>query len=224
MADKHPYTTAQGHLVQVIRHFRNSFPPTVTAGTLKKLGFAPKNESYVLNVLRFLELIDQEGKRTELAAKIFSLHDDDAFSKEFGIQVTKSYSDLFDLHGENAWGLNIDTLISFFRTSDGTTALVGKLQALTFQMLASFSGHGDIPEPRTGSIKSSATSATKKTKKVKTSISATSTSQTQNQTDSSKKVSNVGLTVRIEINLPADGDQETYDRIFRSIREYLLNE
>ena len=33
----------------------------------------------------------------------------------------------------------------------------------------------------------------------------------------------VGLTVRIEINLPAEGDQETYDRIFKSIRENLLN-
>jgi len=26
-----------------------------------------------------------------------------------------------------------------------------------------------------------------------------------------------GLTVRIEINLPAEGDQETYNRIFKSI-------
>jgi hypothetical protein len=33
----------------------------------------------------------------------------------------------------------------------------------------------------------------------------------------------VALTVRIEINLPASGDQETYDRIFKSIRENLLN-
>ena len=33
----------------------------------------------------------------------------------------------------------------------------------------------------------------------------------------------VGLTVRIEINLPAVADQETYDRIFKSIRENLLN-
>lgn len=32
-----------------------------------------------------------------------------------------------------------------------------------------------------------------------------------------------GLSVRIEINLPADGSQETYDRIFRSIRENLLD-
>ena len=33
----------------------------------------------------------------------------------------------------------------------------------------------------------------------------------------------LGLTVRIEINLPATGDQETYDKIFKSIRENLLN-
>ncbi len=32
-----------------------------------------------------------------------------------------------------------------------------------------------------------------------------------------------GLTVRIEINLPADADQETYDKIFRSIKENLIN-
>ncbi|MDE2180489.1 MAG: hypothetical protein KGJ40_06545 [candidate division NC10 bacterium] len=34
---------------------------------------------------------------------------------------------------------------------------------------------------------------------------------------------NVGLTVRIEINLPAQGDQETHDRIFQSIKQNLLN-
>lgn len=33
----------------------------------------------------------------------------------------------------------------------------------------------------------------------------------------------VALTVRIEVNLPAQADQETYDRIFKSIRANLLN-
>jgi hypothetical protein len=37
------------------------------------------------------------------------------------------------------------------------------------------------------------------------------------------KQPDVGLTVRIEVNLPPAADQETYDRIFRSIRENLLN-
>ena len=34
----------------------------------------------------------------------------------------------------------------------------------------------------------------------------------------------VGLTVRIEVNLPPAADQETYDRIFKSIRANLLNQ
>jgi Family of unknown function (DUF5343) len=64
MLDKHPYVSAPGNLVNVLHHFRGSFPAKVNADTLKKLGYAPKNESYVLNVLRFLGLIDEEGKKT----------------------------------------------------------------------------------------------------------------------------------------------------------------
>ena len=84
MADKHPYVSAPGNLVQVVNHFRKSFPAKVNAETLKKLGFAPKNESYVLNVLKHLELIEDDGNRTEKAAKTFNLHEDSAFQKSFG--------------------------------------------------------------------------------------------------------------------------------------------
>jgi hypothetical protein len=220
MTDKHPYTPAQGHLIQVIGHFRSkSFPMIITADTLKKLGFAPKNESYILNILRFLGLIDQEGNKTEIASKIFSIHDDDAFSQEFGKQVASAYSALFDLHRDSAWNLSIDALISFFRTTDGTTELVGKHQARTFQSLAAFSGHGSIPES-----KSPPADTKKRSPRARTSLPTASPPQVQDQLVSSKRSGNFGLTVRIEINLPADGDQETYDRIFRSIRENLLNE
>ena len=61
MADKHPYVPAPGGLAKAINHFRSSLPPTVTAETLKKLGYAPKNDSYVLNVLRYLGLIGEDG-------------------------------------------------------------------------------------------------------------------------------------------------------------------
>ena len=46
MADKHPYVQGPGALVQAVTHFRRSFPATVDAGALKKLGIAPNNESY----------------------------------------------------------------------------------------------------------------------------------------------------------------------------------
>lgn len=225
MADKHPYVSAPGNLVQVITHFRKSFPSTVTADTLKKLGFAPKNESYILNVLRFLGIVDEEGKKTDPATKIFNLHDNAAFSQEFQKLVKTSYNDLFDLHGDGSWDLDTDSLITFFRTADDTTAIVGKRQAATFQLLAAFAGHGDVPTPKMSGNKTTAAAAktagetkTSSTKKAKT------TAVVAPQIAPTKEHRSFGMTVRIEINLPADGNQDTYDRIFKSIRENLLNE
>jgi hypothetical protein len=149
VADKHPYVPGPGGLVQVIKHFRSSFPVAVTADTLRKLGFAPKNESYVLNILRFLGLVDQDdGKRTKEAERVFNLHDDEAFQKEFSLLVRNAYSELFNLHGDNTWTLDQNSLMTFFRSSDQSTAIVGQRQAATFRLLAAFSGHGDVPEAK----------------------------------------------------------------------------
>lgn len=55
MANKYPYVASSGPLAKTIEHLRRrKFPQELTAETLRKLGVAPKNESYVINVLRFL--------------------------------------------------------------------------------------------------------------------------------------------------------------------------
>jgi hypothetical protein len=223
MPDKHPYVSAPGNLVNVLNHFRGSFPAKVNADTLKKLGYAPKNESYVLNVLRFLSLIDEEGKKTTEATQAFSLHDTGKFSAKFGEIVKTAYVDLFELHGDSAWTLDEAGLITFFRSTDHTTAIVGKRQASTFTLLAAFSGHGEVPAPKAAGKKGAAT-----TKPTPVSKKAQASGVPKQSSDLAKpppapNEPHVGLTVRIEINLPADGDQETYDRIFRSIRENLIN-
>ena len=91
----HPYIGGTGAIVQAVAHLRRSFPAAVTADTLKKLGIAPKNESYLINILKFLTIIDAEGKRTDKAAKVFNLHDDAQFQKAFGQMVKDAYVDLF---------------------------------------------------------------------------------------------------------------------------------
>lgn len=222
MADKHPYVQGPGGLIQAVTHFRKSFPGVVDASTLKKLAIARNNESYVLNVLRFLSFIDQEGSKTPEATKIFNLHDDAAFSKAIAPLVATAYSELFKLHGDGAWDLDNDALITFFRTHDQTTAVVGKLQASTFKALGALAGHGDIPAPKIS-----------RNKPQKSMLNSTSTKDihaartgekiASPQPKSENSPGAVGLTVRIEINLPSDGNQETYDRIFKSIRENLLN-
>lgn len=216
MADRHPYSPSPGGVSAAINQFRKSFPTTVTAETLKQLGIAPKNESYVINVLRFVGAIDKEGKQTSEAVTVFSHHNDADFQKDFEKMVQAAYGDLFDLHKDAAWQLDGDKLIAFFRSKDKTTDLVGRLQASTFQLLAGFAGHGSAPPPP----------AAKSTVKTKPDKARTPKPQSK---DANAPVHNngdkrdIGLTVRIEVNLPPAGDQDTYDRIFRSIRENLLN-
>jgi len=231
MADKHPYVSGTGVLVQILDHLKKSFPANLNAEVLKKLGFAPKNESYIINTVRFLKLIDDKGARTEKAQKAFTLHDTTSFQKAFSDIVKAVYADLFSLHGGDAWSLDNPKLITFFRQTDQSSELVGTRQAGTFKALAAYAGHVDL------------TTATK----VRMSNRDTKTSPLKRQRSSSKGATavetppkpqsnvgvnsgtsdsgsrNLGLTVRIEINLPASGDQETYDRIFKSIRENLLN-
>ena len=224
MAGKHPYVTSNGPLIQVINHIRKSFPATVNADTLKKLGYAKKNESYVINTLRFLGIIDEDGKKTDKAGKIFSSHDNNTFQKEFSGIIEKAYTELFSLH-KDAWLLDMDSLITFFRQTDQSSSLVGKKQANTFKALAGLSGHAELPEHKRKKTGEAAKRTTDKTKQKPSLVKQGATqSELENPIEQTSNSRNqIGLTVRIEINLPAEGDQATYDRIFKSIRENLLN-
>jgi hypothetical protein len=222
LAEKHPYSPGgAGAITTSIRQFRNALPPKITSETLKKLGIAPNNESYLINLLRFLNVIEPDGSKTEKAASVFS-KDDAEFQKEFGEMIESAYGELFGLHHENTWDLPENKLIAFFRTTDQTSALTGKRQAATFQTLAGLAGHGQAPPaPKQKQIKEP---RPKQEKPKEPSLSQNlSNSANSAQPGGNSGQRDVGLTVRIEVNLPAAADQETYDRIFRSIRENLLN-
>ncbi len=221
MADKHPYISGAGNVAQAINHFRNSLPPTISADTLKKLGLAPNNESYLISILRFLGIIDAEGNKTDQAAKVLSKHSDKDFQEAFAELVKTAYSDLFQIHGEKAWGLDKDGLITYFRSADQTSSIIGQRQAATFQVLAGLSGHGDVPEVKERKPKAKAQAKGAKPKAEKKSTGKEGTGGTPNNPGSGN--TDVALTVRVEVNLPADADQATYDRIFKSIRENLIN-
>jgi hypothetical protein len=220
MADKHPYTSGAGALVKAIQQLRSSLPAKIDASILKKLGIAPKNESYLINVLKFLNIIDDDGAPTAEARATFTQHDDSAFGKKLSEMMKKSYSDIFSLHGEKAWNLDNNALVTYFRQSDQTSAVVGSRQATTFQTLAAFAGHGEVPSARQSTARKEKTVPDSTKDKLPKKPKDPKSHPSDLGTNAAK---NFGLTVRIEINLPADGDQATYDRIFKSIRENLLN-
>lgn len=233
----YPYTVTVPGLIGAIRQLRSVFPNQVNAATLKKWGIAPNNETYVLNVLRFLDIIDQDGNKQTEAASVFVEHDDDEFAKKFAGLVRKAYSGLFENFGENAWTLNKDRLIRFFRTEDHTSATVGARQANTFLTLAQLSGYGPPPaEPKaTPTRRKSSALPNPKGAGKRSAVAAIPPIVTRNasttldgQASPSRLLGNgvsagVNLTVRIEINLPVTEEQDIYDKIFRSIRANLID-
>ena len=220
----HPYISGPGNISQMVGYLRKNFPATVTSETVKKFSLAPNNESYVINALQFIGVIDDEGKRTKNGHDVFVLGDD-AFPKAFEGLIIQAYKDLFEIRGEDAWKLSKAELTSYFRTTDKTSEVIGSRQAAVFQVFKSLAGHEQSGE------KPSNISTKPKSIKVKV------TPQKKNNPPQDKKENSIvqngnsggakngmAMTVRIEINLPANGTQDTYDSIFKSIRANLINE
>lgn len=223
MADKHAYVASPGQLIEVLDQLKKSFPQTLNAEVLKKLALASSNEGTVINTIRFLGLIDDKNARTANGQRIFTLHDPDEFKTAFAGVIQEAYSELFSLHGDAAWSLDQSKLVTFFRQTDQSTDRVGREQARTFKTLASYAGFGEAPKLRITN-RSEKTKPPKKPKPTPT-ITLNEVKEPQETialpaSDSHQR--DFGLTVRIEINLPVAEDQAVYDRIFRSIRENLL--
>jgi hypothetical protein len=119
--------------------------------------------------------------------------------------------------------LSKDDLIGYFRTADKTSDIIGTRQAAVFQAFASLAGFestGVTARP-TGSPKPKE----KSQKPVKQKQAPTINMKPPDLIpDKAKTRRDIAMTVRIEINLPAEGTRETYDNIFQSIRANLIDE
>jgi Family of unknown function (DUF5343) len=220
----HPYISGAGNITQMVGFLRKNFPPTVSAETVRKLGLASKNESYVINVLQFLRLIDEDGKRTDVGHKVMTTHNEDDFRKAFGGLIREAYEDLFAIRGDDAWTMSRDDLISYFRSADKTSEIIGSRQAGVFMALSELAGHEAQPSTGNSKSKSASTASTKKAAKKPAPVvqAAAPTAKGGGDAVSMKAKSDMALTVRIEINLPAEGSKETYDAIFKSIKANLF--
>lgn len=228
----HPYTSVQGALAQTIKHLRNTFPKKFDIEALVKLGSAPKNERTILKALQFLGIIDDKYVKVDKLAETFLIHDEKEFQNSFSKLISNSYSGLFSLYGDKAWELSIDDLISFFRGEDKTSTVTATRQAQTFKTFAAFCGYGEIPLPKGKQVANTKKApppkkkTTSKTSRKQSRLTHESNAVPTGDTPGLQEPmagSNVGLTVRIEINLPVSTDQRTYDMIFKSIRENFID-
>jgi hypothetical protein len=225
----YPTANSASGLDDLIKHLRTrKFPTKLEAKTLQQLSIAPKNESYILNTLKFVGVIDREGIGIHGAKEFFVLPDDQ-FQPKFAQLVQKAYAALFSLHGDSAWSASVDTLIMFFRQEDQSTAITGKRQAVTFAKLAEIAGQRGSTSGNT-QIKATvkATNGGPQSKSRRKASPETTSSQLSGVTDSKDATvpqNGTGLTlaVKIEMVLPTTDKKEIYDALFQSIKENLSN-
>lgn len=227
----YPYISGQGALVQTLARLRTGFPPKVDAGYLQRFNIAPANESYVISILRFLGVIDEDGNAVSDKNGYF-YGNDDAFRDGLEANLRSAYSQVFDEMGDGALDADKKDLAHWFRASDKSSDVVGQRQASTFQTLAALAGHGELPNTRTGGAAKKAAAAPAAAKKSPAKKAATKSAEALDSGGGSggaggglqvKNSQDVGLTVRIEVNLPPGGDAETYDAIFASIKKHLMS-
>src|SRR5690606_29787149 len=114
-------------------------------------------------------------------------------------------------------------LTGYFRTTDKTSEVIGGRQAGVFQVFRSLAGHEsaeDKSAPKSPA-KARGSRAKAATPQSKATPAASDETKVKVGLGSSEGRKDMALTVRIEINLPANGSKETYDNIFKSIRANL---
>ena len=142
--------------------------------------------------------------------------------------VKQAYADLFEIHGDDAWTLPKDKLLTFFRKADKTSEVIGQRQVGVFTTFASLAGR----ERAGDAVKKPSDKGAKKVAKASSAPTPKRTKEDPKRKVEPGKVEDdegplrrdMAMTVRIEINLPSDGSRETYDNIFKSIRANLIDE
>lgn len=226
----YPYISGQGAVAQTFEQLRKSVPSKIDADYLRRFNIAPANETYIITILRFLGIIEEDGNRID-GQSDYLYSNADGFQSGLEGAMRTAYSRLFD-EMSDALQAEREDLVHWFRTADKTSELVGKRQASTFRTLAALAGNGDLPVRTNTSKKPSASSdgAAKRTSKrsapkqeVTPPVPTPSEVVNVGSPDKPRGGQEVGLTVRIEVNLPPGGDGETYDAIFASIKKHLMS-
>jgi len=229
----HPYTTTIHGLDALINRLRHEFPDRVTPETLRTWSIGRSNESSLLATLRFVGVVDEDRHTLPQAREVFRASSDEVFTKAFATMVKEAYSELFEKHGDRAWTLSRDSLISFMREADHSSARVGDLQAVTFQALARHAGEGvvQIRTPsaagRRQAVRSGGNGVERRSRGSGRGMADDGDGvrivHAGSDPSNGARDSGHASSFVINIHLPVTEDPDVYDSIFRSLLNHLLN-
>lgn len=204
---KYPYTTVPGKLRDLLQKIpKMGRPEKVTVAWLKSAGWTSSNDPTMIPVLKFIGLIGQDGRPTDLwdAARSSSQESKARLAEA----IKGACAELFALYPD-AHRKDTESLRNFFRTHTGAGEQVQSKLVQTFQILAEpgdfdtsvvASDHaGKHPEPRTA--KAGATHGGPSLK---------------------PPLAGIALTVNIQLQLPATADGAVYESLFAAMRKHLV--
>jgi uncharacterized protein DUF5343 len=146
-----PYAST-GSVLAVIDHHRDrgGLPERVTVQWLEKIGITDATAERVHQALRFLGLVDDEGRRTTAAMRLKTASSEE-YPKVLADLVRQAYQGIFETTGPDVRGLDTTRLKDYFRGYEPYTQvdrMVGLFQGLLQE--AELLEGGPVPrQPRT---------------------------------------------------------------------------
>lgn len=204
-----PYMPSVKNLHSILDAIQNAGAPEAFGlDFLQDLGFTSSNDRAAIKVLKFLGMLDAGGKPQ---ASYREFMDHTRAKSVLAARMLGAYDDLF-LADKKAHEKGTEALKGWFKTKTGASDAVAKKMATTFKSLATYADFADV-EPAKDQVDEAP-------------------SDREDRTDESDKIPPrgsgdespppLGLTYRIEINLPDTTNVDTYRAIFRAIREELM--
>ncbi|UTD13672.1 DUF5343 domain-containing protein [Treponema denticola] len=204
MTNEIPYMQASKNITAILEKMMHAAQPTTfTLDFLKDLGFPSSNDRGVIKMLKYIGLLDQNGKPQEAYRKFL----DQTQSKYvLAEQLRIAYDDLFNAN-KHADEMSIAELKGWFRTKTGVSEAVAEKIATTFKTFVDFAdfSRGKQVHPI-------------KHDKVQSESSIPLVQSTNGIDDNNR----IGLVYRFEIHLPDTQNIDTYRAIFKALKEELI--
>ncbi|MCH7998387.1 MAG: DUF5343 domain-containing protein [Chloroflexi bacterium] len=198
------YMTSMKNISSILESLKDAgVPPRFTHEFLKGLGFTSSNDRAILNVLKGLGFLDQQGVPTEL----YKQYRDKTKSKRVLAEALReAYGDLFLAH-EKANQLSPEKIRGFFASKTGKGERVVEQMAATFRTLAQYADFSGAPAPVTVEA-----------------VPPEGLEQAAEKIEAQerpRRAVDAEFHYNIQIHLPATRDIAVYNAIFKAVRENL---
>jgi hypothetical protein len=181
-------------------------PDKVTVSWLKKAGFTSSNDPSMIPVLKFVGILGQDGRPTNLwdAARAPTREN----KARLADAIRKGYADLFAIFPD-ANRRDVESLRNFFRQNTSGGDRVQRLLVQSFQVLVEFADFdAEVPEDAVAGEGDRDGHAQAPIR--------------QRREKVIPDVPGLTLNVNLQLQLPATSDGDVYEKLFGAMRKHLM--